>query len=586
MDEKEKMICLLSQQTNYIDQLKKEKDILSTELNAFKTRLQNVIEENENLHDSMQAKIISHTLDRSHNVLEDSFQTSENLILSTSNFVSDQAADTISLKWKQEMLELKKKCDSKVAALEAQLRVTNNSLKEAFIETEALKNQLNKNDLPKNFKIQEESQKCQDLFLQTNVPVIERLTKERDDLVKSVTTLRSTLSQAQAQEVELRQEVQKSLSVLEDIQLEKTQLQVERDQFKTDYHNACFKLDEEIKKSHKRCLDATLKQKELCANEINTLQQKIGELMASCSHYENDLEKCAKEKSNILIQLDESRSQLFQAEKQLTSMKAEVEHEVKSALKGYSAAERELVDAKTKLAEELLKTQEERTRYEQDSKEYQLRLKEAESHLLKTQQLNLALTEQLHKVQAKNNNLKQEIKEISDSFSKKSENHKAFSASKIEHLSATLKQVEIEYEKRLGDLEKISQKQSKLILQLKEECISLGHALNSLGQKHRIEVGKLTQELEQTKNKAFRLDKQNKELSQQCVKHGKTHLQMQERLLEVNNRARMTTNQVLELLDRHNQDSKVNDVLNKEVQFLHSYFTEDHMSNLLKQSDH
>ena len=68
----------------------------------------------------------------------------------------------------------------------------------------------------------------------------------------------------------------------------------------------------------------------------------------------------------------------------------------------------------------------------------------------------------------------------------------------------------------------------------------------------------------------FRLDKTNKELSKQCVQHGVTHRQMRDRLLEVNNRARISTNQVLELLDRRDQDEKVNDALKKEVQFLHS----------------
>lgn len=47
--------------------------------------------------------------------------------------------------------------------------------------------------------------------------------RERDDLMKSVSSMRSSVMEAQKTESSLRKEVQKSLALVEDMQLEKAQ---------------------------------------------------------------------------------------------------------------------------------------------------------------------------------------------------------------------------------------------------------------------------------------------------------------------------------------------------------------------------
>jgi len=64
--------------------------------------------------------------------------------------------------------------------------------------------------------------------------------------------------------------------------------------------------------------------------------------MASCAHYEQMLEKCGREKSGLALQLEDSRSQLLQAEKDLAKMQSEVKGEIKSALKGMQLTARPL----------------------------------------------------------------------------------------------------------------------------------------------------------------------------------------------------------------------------------------------------
>ena len=579
------MMTLLSNQNVYVDQLKKENEVLTYELKGFKQRLNDVIAENHSLHDEMQGKVVSHTIDASHAFLEGHLEASErNLDQLSSSYppVPLKANQDLSSMlgspkqdrkaWQQEVESLKSLYLSKLAAMEAQLRTTKSSLQEALNENEHLKVQMN---LEASTNILKQTTKENINPTQINFPIIERLTKERDDLMKTLTALRSSFSQSQIQQAELRQEVQKSLATLEDIQLEKTQVAVEREQLKDAFREVTQKLHEEINEGHKRALDAAAKQRALCIEEINELQQKVGELMSSCSHYETSLEKCSKEKSLILLQLEECRAQLLQNDKELASLRAEVEHEVKSALKGYSGAEQELRDTKMNLEQELLKTRQERARYQQETVELQQRLKEAEMHGLKTQELNVALTEELHKIQSKKDKLKEKIFNLTKSYESQHGEQTRVAEEKIEILTSTLQSVEIEYEKRLTDLEDISGKQYKLIDRLRTECNTLGDSFQNLANKHRVEVGKLTQKLEQANVRVARLDRKNKELSRQCVQHGLTHRQMQERLLEVTNRARISTNHVIELLDRQSEETKVNEALKQEVQFLHSFVMED-----------
>ena len=578
------MMAVLANQTNYIDQLKKENSVLVQELDAFKQRLTAVVDENQNIYDDMQLKVLSQTLDCSHALLKSQLTFAYPKTVQPPSecppvpplvpqpTISSTNSEKRDKEHEEKINEIKSLYESKLAALEAQVHTTKGSLRNALSENDQLKLQLS---VASSANMMKPTKKENMNTTQVNLPLIERLTKERDDLMRSLAAVRTSLSQSQAEQAELRREVQKSLATVEDIQLEKTQFMIDRERLKDAFREVNQKLHQEIGDGHKRVLDASVKQRSLCVGEINDLQRKVGELMASCSRLETGLEKCSKEKTAALLQLEESRSQLLQCEKDMATMKAEIDHEIKSTLKGYSGAEVELRDTKVKLEQELLKTKQERARHEQESTELQLRLKEAEIHGLKTQELNVVLTEQLQKTEAKKDKLNDEILKLRKTFTTLSEEQSKSSEKKVEELTNALQSVQIEYEKRLSDLEEISQKQSKLISRLRSECQSLGDSLQNLANKHRIEVGKLTHKLEQAKVRVARLDKQNKELSKQCVQHGFTHRQMQERLCEVDNRARVSTNQVLELLDRHSQDEKVNELLKKEVQFLHSFLMED-----------
>ena len=578
------MMAVLANQTNYIDQLKKENSVLVQELDAFKQRLTAVVDENQNIYDDMQLKVLSQTLDCSHALLKSQLTFASPKTVQPPNecppvpplvpqpTISSTNSEKRDKEHEEKINEIKSLYESKLAALEAQVHTTKGSLRNALSENDQLKLQLS---VASSANMMKPTKKENMNTTQVNLPLIERLTKERDDLMRSLAAVRTSLSQSQAEQAELRREVQKSLATVEDIQLEKTQFMIDRERLKDAFREVNQKLHQEIGDGHKRVLDASVKQRSLCVGEINDLQRKVGELMASCSRLETGLEKCSKEKTAALLQLEESRSQLLQCEKDMATMKAEIDHEIKSTLKGYSGAEVELRDTKVKLEQELLKTKQERARHEQESTELQLRLKEAEIHGLKTLELNVVLTEQLQKTEAKKDKLNDEILKLRKTFTTLSEEQSKSSEKKVEELTNALQSVQIEYEKRLSDLEEISQKQSKLISRLRSECQSLGDSLQNLANKHRIEVGKLTHKLEQAKVRVARLDKQNKELSKQCVQHGFTHRQMQERLCEVDNRARVSTNQVLELLDRHSQDEKVNELLKKEVQFLHSFLMED-----------
>ncbi|XP_076801027.1 serologically defined colon cancer antigen 8 homolog isoform X2 [Clavelina lepadiformis] len=571
------LMQLLSHQTQYIDQLEKVNMRTQEELQAFRHKLMEVVFENQALYDDMQSKVVTETLEQSHNVLAEATTTEKGHVQIAPPPHFSQTRETLqtSLAEKQELRDLKALYSAKISGLEAQVLTTRKDLESALYENEKLKKKLEKKlSISGGYAVGKSDGMGHPTY-EVNIPIIERLTRERDDLLKTLASLRTSIADAKITEGDLRKDFQKSLSTVEEIQLQKNQVMVEKEQLKVDLTKLQEKYQLEITEGHKRTLDAVTQQRLLCMKDLTYYETKVGELMACCKHYEDELEKMSKEKSSILIQLEESRSQLFQAEKDLAAMTAEVKHEVKSALKGYTSAEKELRDTRHKLEQDLVKVNQDRTRYQEEALQAHNRLRTSEKQVISLQEMNIELTEQLNKVKAKCQKINLENSSLKKKFAEEVNGLRTSSKEEICELSAALKKTELEYEERLTDLEAICAKQSNLIPRLKEECANLENALDKLAKKYRIEMGKRGQTIEQMATRLERLNLKNQELSKQCVQHGKTHRQMEERLFVLNERANLSATKIVELLDLHNKHSKDKDLLNREVEFLQSQVIED-----------
>lgn len=79
-----------------------------------------------------------------------------------------------------------------------------------------------------------------------------------------------------------------------------------------------------------------IKSFEVSLNMVSSLQ--VGEVSTISTMYEDTIQAAGREKATLSTQLQESRKQLMAANEDLGKMRAEIDHEVRSALKGNVSA--------------------------------------------------------------------------------------------------------------------------------------------------------------------------------------------------------------------------------------------------------
>nr|CAB3265912.1 serologically defined colon cancer antigen 8 homolog [Phallusia mammillata] len=567
-DPLEKIFQLISHQSEYIDNLENENKTIGLELQNLKQRLTQVVDENQAVHDSIRSDVIAKTLLESNNItgmtsLAQSNDENEMMLPKLSPERKSRQPNEKENTMKTELEQVQALYMAKISGLESHIKTLEKNLKDAYDQNEAL----NKCDSKrKDILVKSNNSVTTPMLHATSL--IERVTSERNELQKTVSSQHAHIQRIQEQETLLRQDLQKSLGALEDLQLQKTEILVEKQQLQKDLEAAHIKLDEEITEGHKRILDVAFQQQQQVSAELDDNQRKIGELLATCSHYEDVIEKCGREKEKLSLQLDESRSQILAAEKDLSKLQMEVQGEVKTAIKGYTSAEQELREARNKLEQQLTKSKQELTRCEQHNMDLEKRLSESEHLTLNLQETNVHLCQQLNNSLAEVNAVRRETNKTSQALTEKYDDLKKKLTGQIEELQQTLQTNEINYSEQLSTVEDVSAKQAQLIKKLRIECKSLSGELVNLTTKYREEIGSLAQKNEQLTIQMQRLTVKNKELSEQCVQHGMTHRMMQERLCCLNSRAYLSLNQVSELLDKQAQLGKNKEVLSQEVRFL------------------
>ncbi|XP_077968251.1 serologically defined colon cancer antigen 8 homolog [Styela clava] len=585
-DGTEEILQVLSHQVEYVDHLEKENKFVKDELLRFERRLSEVVKENQALHDNMRSNIIHQTIAKASMVANENekefvdeqqkYWNGKYSSLNTS-VVNDDNNEEFrgqALKqWKQEMENIKAIYEAKIEGLEAEIHTTKKDLENALHDNNDLKERLKAMDAflrTPSSADQSVQLKKEPLALNANIPLIERLTKERDDLMKSVASMRNSVMEAQKIESSLRQEVQRSLAMVEDMLLEKSQTKLENDRFKKDYDLIKQRLESEISSTQKRIAEASFHQRRACQDEMNELSKKVGEMTAILSTYENTIETMSRERVTLTTQLDEARRQLLSANEDLGKMRSEIEHEVRSAVKGYKGAEDELRNTKTKLQQELTRTQQERVRFEQEATDQRRRLSAAQSEALASNELNVTLTQQLNDALHRLQDVRQEREKIEKEFQEEIDMLKNESEDKQNKLEETIQRSGVEYEQRLSDLEGISSKQSNLIQKLKQEGKTMENELRRVTKKYRKENGSLSQDKAIATARLNRLVVANADLEEQVVQHGITHREMQVRLRELDERNRRSAGYATTVLEENDKLVLDKSMLQKEIEFLQS----------------
>ncbi|CAH6789561.1 Sdccag8 [Phodopus roborovskii] len=345
------LVPIINDQSQYIHHLEAEVKFCKDELSGMKNRVQVVVLENERLQQELKSQRQEETLkeqtllDASGNIQDSWIKTGESSRVdeATKRPFSHGDAETGKTtstgdaeKWKLELERLKVTYEAKSDLLESQLMLLRKDLVEYQKTCEDLKERLKHKEsllaAGASSRVGGLCLKCaqhEAVLSQTHsnvhVQAIETLTKERDDLMSALVSVRSSLAEVQQRETSAYKQVKHAVQMTEEANFEKTKALIQCEQLRSELERQTERLEKELAaQQEKRALEKEMIKKEVTKEREDAESKEIEklrlELSESKQHVEQEQQKAARARQECL-QVTEL---LGESERQLHLTRSEI----------------------------------------------------------------------------------------------------------------------------------------------------------------------------------------------------------------------------------------------------------------------
>uniref|UniRef100_A0A8C8CUI3 Serologically defined colon cancer antigen 8 n=1 Tax=Oncorhynchus tshawytscha TaxID=74940 RepID=A0A8C8CUI3_ONCTS len=582
------LVPILHNQSEYIQHLEAEVKFCKEELLGMKQRIRVVVVENEKLQGEIKSKLVEDTL-KDYTLLDGTVNSEpprednpQRTAFIPAHIVFQQAEEH---KWKKELEQLKSLYLAQTETLESQVRSLNKNLASSQKECEEVKGRLRHKEAMAAagsakqcvgglcLKCAQNEAVLAETHSNMHIQAIERLTKERDELMSVLCSLRASQSEAQQREWAAYQQVKQAVEMAEEANLEKTRAVVQCEAFARELARQRERLETEMAAEQEKISEArevvrneALKQKETLAQTVASLSQRVAEL-------EGQLAREERERGSLSTQLDETLRKLTSQEQDTSKVLnhqvcGELRYRLSQAQLKREEAERELRDCSSKTTRQLQMTEQEVEKLGVELSVCRQRLDQAQRDAGRLQAEALSLTERLGRAEHQLHLTRQE-KESVERCRGEDMDALTFSAQQREQeLTQRLQQMEAQHERSVGELEALLSSQNALIGKLKDECLSLGTKLETLTETSRREVEQLSLEKDHLEESVGKLRARCTEMEEQCVQHGRMHQRMKNRLQQLDQHSQSSAQQVMELLAKQNLLMQERHLLTGEMQNL------------------
>uniref|UniRef100_Q86SQ7-4 Isoform 4 of Serologically defined colon cancer antigen 8 n=1 Tax=Homo sapiens TaxID=9606 RepID=Q86SQ7-4 len=525
------LVHTINDQSQYIHHLEAEVKFCKEELSGMKNKIQVVVLENEGLQQQLKSQRQEETL-------------REQTLLDASKL----------------KLTYEEKCEIE----ESQLKFLRNDLAEYQRTCEDLKEQLKHKEflLAANtcnrvgglcLKCAQHEAVLSQTHTNVHMQTIERLVKERDDLMSALVSVRSSLADTQQREASAYEQVKQVLQISEEANFEKTKALIQCDQLRKELERQAERLEKELaSQQEKRAIEKDMMKKEI-TKEREYMGSKMLILSQNIAQLEAQVEKVTKEKISAINQLEEIQSQLASREMDVTKVCGEMRYQLNKTNMEKDEAEKEHREFRAKTNRDLeIKDQEiEKLRIELDESKQHLEQEQQKAALAREECLRL--TELLGESEHQLHLTRQEKDSIQQSFSKEAKAQALQAQQREQELTQKIQQMEAQHDKTENEQYLLLTSQNTFLTKLKEECCTLAKKLEQISQKTRSEIAQLSQEKRYTYDKLGKLQRRNEELEEQCVQHGRVHETMKQRLRQLDKHSQATAQQLVQLLSKQNQ---------------------------------
>uniref|UniRef100_A0A667I215 Serologically defined colon cancer antigen 8 n=1 Tax=Lynx canadensis TaxID=61383 RepID=A0A667I215_LYNCA len=548
------LVPIINDQSQYIHHLEAEVKFCKEELSGMKNRVQVVVLENESLQQELKSQRQEEAmkeqtlLDASGNMQNSWITTGEDSGVGEAakrRFSHGNADIVVGASAGEERLKLT--YEEKTEALESQLK---------FLRKDVAEYQKNCEDLKERLKHKESllaastsnwvgglCLKCaqhEAVLSQTHnnvhVQTIERLTKERDDLMSALVSVRSILTDVQEREAGAYEQVKQAVQVAEEANFEKTKALIQCEQLKNELERQKERLEKELASRAEK--GRTWDQRYLWIQFILSLSQNIAQL-------EVQVEKVTREKISAINQLEEIQNQLASKEMDVTKVCGEMRYQLNKTKMEKDEAEKEHREYRAKTKRDL-------EMKDQEIEKLRLEVSESKQHLEREQQ-KAAGAREIKFLSVSSLLCRLEKDSIQQRLSNEAKAQALQAQQREQELTQKIQQMEAQHDKTENEQYSLLTSQNTFLTKLKEECCALAKKLEQISQKSRSEIAQLSQEKRYTYDKLEKLQRRNDELEKQCVQHGRLHEIMKQRLKQLDKHSQATALQLVQLLNKQNQ---------------------------------
>ncbi|NXN09990.1 SDCG8 protein, partial [Indicator maculatus] len=408
------------------------------------------------------------------------------------------------------------------------------------------------------------SQTHSDVHIQT----IERVTKERDELMDALVSLRQNMKEMQQRESSACEQVKQAVQMTEEANLEKTKALVQCEQLKSELVRQKYRLEKELAAQINKRTDEKEALREEMKKERDNLAAMVTATSENVAMLEAQIERIKREKNSLVNQLEESHHQLASHEMEMNKVCEEMRYQLNQTKMKKDEAEKELREYRTKTIRELEIKDQKIEKLGLELNGNKQRLEQAQQDVTEAREECLKLTELLSKSEHQLHLTRLQKESIQHSISNEAKARALQAQQREQELTQKMQQMEAQHEKTVNELESLLTSQNTFITKLKEECCMLARKLEQKSEKYRSEVNQLSQEKEYLHGRLEKMQKKNDELDQQCIQHGRMHERMKSRLQQLDKHCQATAQQLVELLNKQSQLFKEKQLLTEEVQFL------------------
>uniref|UniRef100_A0A5F9DGV8 SHH signaling and ciliosis regulator SDCCAG8 n=1 Tax=Oryctolagus cuniculus TaxID=9986 RepID=A0A5F9DGV8_RABIT len=346
-----------------------------------------------------------------------------------------------------------------------------------------------------------------------HMETIERLTKERDDLMSALVSVRSSLADVQQREASAYEQVKQAVQMTEEANFEKTKALIRCEQLKNELQRQTDRLEKELaSQQEKRALEKERMKKEI-TKERQDWESKMLILSQNIAELETQVEKATREKISAINQLEEIQNQLVSQDKDVT---------------------KEIEKLRIELSEN-----------EQHLEQEQQKAARAREECLKLTELLGESEHQLHLTRLEKGSIQQ-------SFSNEAKAQALQALQREQELTQKIQQMEAQHDKTENEQYSLMTSQNTFLTKLMEEFRTLVKKMDQISKKSRSTKAQLIQEKRYIYDKLEKLQRRNDELEEQCVQHGTVHERMKQRLRQLDRHGQATA-QLVQLLKKQNQ---------------------------------